>query len=141
MFGLLDESLGFVINKTALALKSELDKKLKTLDITAVQFAILKRLYEEDGLSQKEIANRTFKKTAEITHIIDKLEKKGYVERVEKKGDRREYRIELTSRGKEIEESAIQAAYETLEIALQGISDNDVKAMLSNLDKIYKNLN
>ena len=56
MFNLLDESLGFIINKTALAMKYEFEKKLAPLDITAAQYQVLKRLSEEDGLSQKEIA-------------------------------------------------------------------------------------
>lgn len=140
MFNLLDESLGFVINKTALALKSELDKNLRSLDITAVQFMVLKRLWEEDGLNQKEIAQRTFKKTAEITHIIDKLELKGLLTREQSPHDRREYRIHLTPKGQNLEKEATHAAFKTLEDSLQGISEQECRQLLALLEKIFTNL-
>lgn len=140
MFSLLDDSLGFVINKTALVLKSELEKNLRHLDITAVQFMVLKRLWEEDGLNQKEIAQRTYKKTAEITHVLDKLVKKGLLSRESSEHDRREYRIHLTPEGKNLEKEALHAAYKTLEDALQGISKNECDQLLLLLEKIFTNL-
>lgn len=140
MFTLLDESLGFVVNKTALALKNELEKRLKPMGITAVQFAVMKRLWEADDISQKELADRTFKKTAEMTYVIDKLEKRGLLVRLPKANDRREYRIVLTDAGRAIEADAMQAAFATLEKAQRGLEDAEVRRLLGAMETIYANL-
>ena len=53
------DSLGFLIYRTALALKSALQRSFKEngFEITAEQWAIIRHLWEEDGLSQREIAD------------------------------------------------------------------------------------
>jgi len=140
MFNILDESLGFVINRTALALKKKLEENLKPLGITAVQFAILKRLWEEDGLSQKEIAERTFKQGAEITLLIDKLAAKGMVVRDRDARDRRAYRICLTEKAVSMENEAVAIAKSTLKEALDGISAEDVKLVMQVMNTIYRNI-
>lgn len=139
-FESLDGSLGFVINKVALILKNEFDKELAAYGITAIQFSIMKRLWEEDGLSQKALAERTFKTTPEMTNLIDKLERKGLVIREANEHDRRGYRIRLTAEGRAIETAAVDAAHRTLGRALQGISDEEVKELLKLLERIFANL-
>jgi hypothetical protein len=57
------DSLGFIIYRTALALKSALQRLFKEhgFAITAEQWAIIRHLWEEEGLSQREIAEKTSK--------------------------------------------------------------------------------
>ncbi len=140
MFDLLDQSLGFVINRAALALKKELEHALRPYGITGVQFAILKRLWEEDGLSQKEIAERTFKNGAEITLLIDRLAAKELVIRERDETDRRAYRIFLTDKAKGLEHDVVEKARTTLAKALGGVSDADARAAFDVLVKIHHNL-
>lgn len=140
MFDTLDESLGFVINKTALALKKALEKNLKPVGLTAVQFAILKRLWEEDGLSQKEIADRTFKNGAEITLLVDKLVAKGLVIRDRDMQDRRAYRIVLTQKGRALETEVVAIAVDTLKQSLKGVDDADAQRVLKVMEMIYRNV-
>jgi len=139
-FDRLDGSLGFVINKVALILKNEFDKELAGYGITAIQFSIMKRLWEEDGLSQKTLAERTFKKTPEITHLVDKLEAKELVLREANEHDRRGYRIRLTAEGRALEGVTVDAAHRTLKRALEGISDEEVTQLLRLLERIFSNL-
>ncbi|MEY4504542.1 MAG: hypothetical protein RL154_838 [Pseudomonadota bacterium] len=140
MFPKLDSFAGFVINKTALAMKNEFEKNLKETDITAVQFGILKRLWECDGLNQKELADRTFKTTAEIKHLIDKLEKKGFVTREVNFKDKREYKIKLTQKGLEIQHATMPIVYTTLNKSLNGITEDEVALLMNICNRIFKNL-
>lgn len=139
-FGRLDGSLGFVINKVALILKNEFEHELGACGITAIQFSVIKRLWEEDGLNQKALAERTFKKTSEITHLVDKLEAKGLVVRAANENDRREYRIHLTEKGRALEIPAVEAAHRTLKRGLEGISQEEVAQLLKLLERIFSNL-
>lgn len=131
---------GFILNRTALAMKNEFEKNLKTLDITAVQFGVLKRLWEEDSLNQKEIAKRAFKTTAEIKHIIDKLEKKGFITRQSSLKDKREYKICLTQNGRDTENLSMEIVKKTMDQALCNVSQEDVDTLMLICNKIFANL-
>ena len=59
----LDQSLGFVANRVANRLKAELERGFAARghNITADQWSVLSRLWEEDGLTQHEIVQRISK--------------------------------------------------------------------------------
>src|SRR4030042_1428898 len=75
------DSLGFIIYRTALALKSALQRFFKEngFEITVEQWAIIRHLWDEDGLSQREIAEKTAKDKPNITRMVDALERKRLV--------------------------------------------------------------
>ncbi|MBL8116621.1 MAG: MarR family transcriptional regulator, partial [Anaerolineae bacterium] len=68
----LDSSLGFLTNRLANLLKADLERGFaaRGLNITAEQWLILGRLYEEDGLVQNELAKRTSKDKTNIARIL-----------------------------------------------------------------------
>ncbi|WP_243689260.1 MarR family winged helix-turn-helix transcriptional regulator [Geotalea toluenoxydans] len=70
---LLDESIGFVVNQTALKLRTEMARRLKPFGLTPEQWSVLNRLAEQDGISQRELATRTFKDQPTTARILDKL--------------------------------------------------------------------
>lgn len=140
MFQKLEESIGFHLNITALALKCEFEKRLAPLDITAVQFSVLKTLEEENGLSQKEIAARTYKTGAEITRVLDRLEAKKFVTRNQSEHDRREFCIRLTDEGYQIVSEALSIGRELIKKATREIDEDELKAALATVKKIFSNI-
>ncbi len=76
---------GILIANIRNHLKNNLEKKLQEHDISAAQSIIIRRLCEKDNLTQKELAKDTYFKQSSLTLLIDKLEKKGLVERKNKK--------------------------------------------------------
>ncbi|NJB68936.1 DNA-binding MarR family transcriptional regulator [Desulfobaculum xiamenense] len=95
---------GYVIARTGKAIKFELRRYLREagIDVTSEQWALLCHLWEQEGRSQKELAELSFKDTANITRMIDVLEGKGIVYREKDPSDRRTYKIYLTPRGREL---------------------------------------
>jgi DNA-binding MarR family transcriptional regulator len=61
---------------------------------------VLSRLWEEDGLSQQEISERSGVAKPNISTYIDSLEKGDYVVRVDDPADRRNYKIYMTQKAK-----------------------------------------
>ena len=59
------------------------------LEITPDQWVVMYCLWQENELSVGEISKRTKKDFANITRIVDKLEKRGYVNKVKSKKDSR----------------------------------------------------
>lgn len=142
MNSFLDQSAGYLINMTALLLKRELTGSLNKnkINVTPEQWAILNRLSENSGLSQKEVAKRTFKDNANITRILDKLEKKGMVKRQMDASDRRVWKIHITDEGKSVRDQIEPLAKEILKKATKGIDAKDVDVFNATAKKMLQNL-
>jgi DNA-binding MarR family transcriptional regulator len=75
---------------------------LRPFGLTPAKFntlMIIKHKGGNTGLRQIEIGRRLIVTASNITHLIDKLEKEGYVERVSLKGDRRVNIIKISKAG------------------------------------------
>jgi predicted DNA-binding protein (UPF0251 family) len=69
-------SIGYIINRTAKAFIKALDSQLREkVCITAGQWKVLVMLVDQNGLTQKEIADRLGLDGATLIPIIDKMEK------------------------------------------------------------------
>ena len=75
----MDNSLGFILNKTALLSKAHFNNYLKEYDISPEQWSLVFRVVERSGLTQKELSDSTYKDQANITRSIDRLEQKGFL--------------------------------------------------------------
>jgi DNA-binding MarR family transcriptional regulator len=135
-------SLGFIIYRTALALKSALQRFFKEngFEITAEQWAIIRHLWEEDGLSQRELAEKTSKDKPNITRMIDALEQKRLVFRQPDPRDRRKYCIYLTKEGKHLQERLLPLAQDLRERVTQNLTAQELDLLKDTLDKIYQNI-
>ncbi|AQS58162.1 MarR family winged helix-turn-helix transcriptional regulator [Desulforamulus ferrireducens] len=136
----IEDSLGFIMNRTNTKLKNELLQRLKPYDVTPEQWAVLNRLWEREGLSPKELAELTSKDQPNIARILDKLEKKGLITRQTNPDDNRSFLIYLTDRGRELKDELIPLALAVLNKALRGIEQEQVKELKLLLNRIYTNL-
>jgi len=109
------------------------------VDITTEQWVIMDCLYEENGLSQTELATGSFKNAPTVSRIIDLLCKKELTERLRFDNDRRRYKIFLTDKGKETYEKAFPYVVELREKGWQGLSDSDYKTFLRIMNQISLN--
>jgi DNA-binding MarR family transcriptional regulator len=142
MNSFLDQSAGYLINMTALLLKREFNAAIKNrgIDVTPEQWAILNRLNENSGLTQKEVAKLTFKDNANITRIVDKLENKGLAIRHKDANDRRTWNLSITKKGIEIRDLVEPIAIDILDNVTKGLSDKDIKLYNDISKKIIENL-
>ncbi len=101
-------SIGFMINKTALKMKNNLNSKLKEngFNITAHQFAVLNIVCENKGLMQSKIADILEQDKTGITRTLDSMEKNNLIKREKHETDRRAYCIFLTDNGKIVKNEA-----------------------------------
>lgn len=94
-------------------------------DISTEQWVIIDQLYKSNGMSQTELANGSYKNAPTVSRIIDLLCSKKLVERQRFKGDRRRYKIYLTSSGKALHEKLMPHILELREQTWQGLSEED----------------
>lgn len=72
---------------------------LDPLGLTYPQYVVLLVLWEQDGLTVKEIGDRLFLDSGTLTPLLKRLESAGHIRRARDKQDERQVRISLTETG------------------------------------------
>ena len=90
--------------RTRMAFRQALQRVLKrnNIDITFEMLQVLSSLWQEQGISQQALAEKTAKDKACMTNLMANLEKKGWIMRQEDPNDRRNRLVYLTPAGEEI---------------------------------------
>jgi DNA-binding MarR family transcriptional regulator len=137
------ELYSFITGKASTAIARRLQKKFNTsgVNLTIEQWSVLYHLWKQDGTSQQELCNATFRDKPSITRLVDNLEKLNLVKRVSDDKDRRINKIFLTRAAQKLQEETMQLAEETLNEALSGVPSDQVEMCKEVLQKVYDNLN
>jgi DNA-binding MarR family transcriptional regulator len=136
------ELYSFVTGKASTAIARNLQKKFNAagLKITIEQWSVLYHLWKEDGKSQQELCNATFRDKPSITRLVDNLEKLQLVKRVASDSDRRINLIYLTRQAQKLQEETMLLAEETLNEALEGVTEDKIEVAKEVLQAVYDNL-
>jgi DNA-binding MarR family transcriptional regulator len=125
---------------TAVARRLQKNFRLAGLEITIEQWSVLYHLWKQDGLSQQELCNRTFRDKPSITRLIDNLEKQKLVKRMPSKEDRRINLVCLTDSAKLLQDKTIELANQTMDEVLVGVHKNEIEIVKLVFQKVYDNL-
>jgi DNA-binding MarR family transcriptional regulator len=109
------------------------------LDLTKEQMIVLKKLHDQDGLPQNELAFLTLRNKSSLTRLLVKMERKEYIVRNQGKEDKRINNVFLTSLGKETFKKTrpiIKSIIDTME---QNISILEKQQIIKILQKIQFN--
>lgn len=111
-------------------------KKNHLHDLTDSQSNLLRELYQIGQLSSAELSRRLYVTPANITGIIDRLEKKKLVIRSQKKNDRRITFINLTEKGSDLIKDTSNPMEEKLLSGFDNISSDKVDQLKGSLKEI-----
>jgi DNA-binding MarR family transcriptional regulator len=95
----LDNQLCFAVYAAAHAFGRAYRNLLGRYELTYPQYLVLLVLWEQDGLSVKEIGNRLFLDSGTLTPLLKRLEASGRVRRARDRVDERQVSIFLTPAG------------------------------------------
>lgn len=132
------ESLGILINRVAKAWRQTLDRRLRPLGLTRVQWqALLLIARSAGGLTQRDIAEHLDIGAPATVALIDRMERDGLVERVPVPGDRRRNAVRTTPASRR-HLARIEAAAGTLrrEI-LGGLTRTEIETLHALLTKAH----
>jgi len=111
------------------------------LDMTKEQMVVLKRLHEQDGINQNELASLTYRDKSSLARLISKMESKNYIRKVQSKEDKRNNEIFITSDGLKILEKTRPIIQEVIDVMEQGINKEDKELIINTLKKVQNNFN
>jgi DNA-binding MarR family transcriptional regulator len=133
-------SLGWLINVVANKLKNDFDIELKKHGLTIALWPTLMCLWEEEGVTQREIAIKSKVESSTTTRTIDKLERLNLVERRDDPLSRRSFRIYLTDEGRALQSKLIHIPVDINESMLSSLDSEEQKKMLSLLKKLVNDI-
>ena len=136
------ELYSFITGKASTAIARRLQKNFKeaNVEITIEQWSVLYHLWKEDGLSQQQLCDATFRDKPSITRLVDNLEKLQLVKRVSSKDDRRMNMIYLAPEAKDLQDKTMELANQTLNEALEGVNIEQIEIAKLVLQKVDDNL-
>ncbi|ALG68005.1 MarR family winged helix-turn-helix transcriptional regulator [Beggiatoa leptomitoformis] len=91
------------------AITSNAAKHIAAFDLTPAQFDIIATLGNTNGMTFKELGEKTLITKGTLTGVIDRLEQKGLVKRIAGTADRRTLYAVLTPEGEAVFEKAFPA--------------------------------
>lgn len=133
----------FKIDTTIKKIRNTLQKSFQNagLDLTFDQWVLIDHIYRDQGINQNTLAEMTYKDPPTITRIIDLLEKKLLVKRVEALGDRRKFNLFLTKDGEKLRSKAYPIVVEMRKSGWGNLNEEDYQNFLRIIDVIYQNYN
>ncbi len=110
------------------------------IDITVDQWVLIDHIQPNPGISQIDLAKITTKDAPTVTRILEILIKKGWVERVPDKSDRRRWHIYLTSMGENVHQQAFKVIAAIRTKAWEGLADEDYEHLVKIMETIHANI-
>jgi MarR family transcriptional regulator for hemolysin len=135
-------SIGFIINRIGKSLIHVIDQELrKKFSITFGQWKVLIIIANSDqGITQKDIADKLALEGPTLIPILDKLEKDGILIRKNDTKDRRINRIYLTERADGFLNDTIECVTQIKKVCLNNLTENDILITKNTLEKMWHNL-
>jgi MarR family transcriptional regulator, transcriptional regulator for hemolysin len=136
-----ENSIGFIVNRTARAFVKALDMELReNVGVSVGQWKVIVMLVKQNGLTQKETADKLGLEGATLIPIIDKMEKEGLVVRRVDSSDRRNNRIYRTEKADVLWDRMVDCATKVREVSTKHIPEENISIMRNVLEKIWQNL-
>jgi len=138
-----DNAIGGNINlvSTFIIIKIKEILRKNQLDLTPEEFAILIRLWAENGIPQSKLIEKTLKDKTNVSKLIERLTKKSLIKRKTVETDQRNYIVYLTDKGTDLKYIVLPDIMQLMEAMSKNISTTDIETTIRTLKCIYKNLN
>jgi len=101
---------------------------------------VLRTLWEQEGLTQRELADQVKITPATMTKMLQRMEKSGFIQRKADQSDQRITRVYLTEMGKAVK-ADVEGLWQTMEAdTFANISPEDQHVLREYLTQIRENL-
>lgn len=133
--------LGYLVTEVRNRILLEIDQELAPIQLTAVQFVVFNNLVNGKGRTLSEFCRLLGYDSGGMTRLLDRIESKGFIKRVENPADRRSHLIKLTQAGAAIFPEARAGTERALGRLLNGFSEDEAIQLQSFLTRILANTN
>lgn len=133
-------SFGWLINVVAGQAAKKFEARLKEQGLTLALWPTLMCLWEEEGVTQREISEKSKVENSTTTRTLDKLEKLELVERRNDPNSRRSFRIYLTEKGQALKPKLLPLPIAVNEEMLSSLDQSEQEEMIRLLQKMVADI-
>jgi MarR family transcriptional regulator, organic hydroperoxide resistance regulator len=134
------ESSGYLVRDAHRAFQRLLEKRIAPYGVSRGQWYFLRVLWNEDGLSQRELSSRVGMMEPTTVIALRSMEKSGLICRVRSADDKRKAQVWLTPKAKRMRGKLLQVARTITEEAEAGINRNDLAVLRRIMPRVTANL-
>jgi DNA-binding MarR family transcriptional regulator len=137
-FTSLEGEAGLNILRTSELLYDRLNTELKKLDLTFTQYNVLRILRGagSEGVSCSQLAERMIVRDPDVTRLLDRIEKRGYVVRRRSEQDRRILMVTISPAGMKQLQAADRPVREVMESSLRKLGKEVLSQLIQNLEAV-----
>ena len=137
-----EKSLGPWFGMTMKMIDNRIEELLEEsgIDLTKLHFIILKKVKQNEGVKQNDLAFFTNRNKSSLTRIINTLEKKNYIARIPSKEDKRINQLYITIQGEKMLEKAKPLFMKFAGMVESGLSKEEIENTIEILKRIQKNV-
>ncbi|MFO1445698.1 MarR family transcriptional regulator [Bacillus sp. Bva_UNVM-123] len=128
--------LFIVLSRAYRAVSEDVNKLIQTYDLNPTEFAVLELLYHKGDQPLQQIGGKILLASGSITYVIDKLEKKGLLERMACPKDRRVIYAHITEAGKTFIEGVFPEHAAHIHELMSVLSDDEQKTAIELMKKL-----
>jgi DNA-binding MarR family transcriptional regulator len=129
-------SFGWLLNVVANKASKDFDTELKKHGLSLALWPTLMCLWEEEGVTQREIALKSKVESSTTTRTLDKLVALELVERRNDPNSRRSFRIYLTDAGRDLKETLLPIPMAINNDLLSSLDTQEQKQIINLLKKL-----
>lgn len=134
------DRLAHLVKDATRALVRALTDRLAEHGVSFGHWAFLRVLWDEDGITQRELSLKAGVMDPTTHAALNVMEKQGYVVRSHQPNDRKSVYVHLTARGRALEEKLVPLAEDVNRVGVDGVSERDLAATRRVLLAIIENL-
>ena len=136
----LERFVPYLLLRITTLLNLDMKETLRKLDLTIPRWRILAVLNLNDGLTISEISENTALEHVAASRVVVQMEREGLVIRETGASDNRYTHVYLTSKGQKTYNELHPKAIEQEKMALAGLSQKEIDALISTSKKILGNI-
>ncbi len=127
------------LGNTVRTIRARVDRSLQSVGLRLGQYQVLRHLWEQDGLTPREIAERLDVEMPTVTRTVQRMVRDGLAQRQAHPADARSVRIYLTKRGQDLRAALASIVEEETERSLRGFSPQERVTFVRMLERIAEN--
>ncbi|MEO8756191.1 MAG: MarR family transcriptional regulator [Devosia sp.] len=135
-----EKSIGYLVHEVARLFRRRFEDEARIHGVTLPQWRALAEIHNKEGISQVSLASCIDTDPMTLSGILDRLEKRGLIERYTDPNDSRAKLARLTADGAELVSSARNVGRELYENAVLGLSAAEREQLADGLRTVRDNI-
>lgn len=128
--------LFIVLSRASKVVLEEANRLIESYKLNPTEFAVLELLYHKGRQPIQKIGQKILLSSGSMTYVVDKLEKKGLIERVYCTEDKRITYMSITAAGKALIEEIFPSHEEKINELMSALSESEQDTAIELLRKL-----